>query len=491
MIQSQFGLLATRRLLPLFVTQFLGAVIDNLFKNALVILIAYRDTSSVRTSEILVTIAGAIFIVPYFLFSATAGQIADKFEKQHLVRIVKLWEIGVMILAAVGFAFNSIGFQLAVLFGLGVQATFFGPVKYAIIPELLDEGELMSGNALIEAGTFLAILIGTIAGGLLILAPDGGAIVSAALLVMAGLGWVASLFVPRGRAGQPEMAINWNIFTETSEILRHAFGMPTLRLPLLGISWFWFLGIAYLAQFPNYAKGVLGANNEVVTLFLTLFSVGIGIGSILCARLQRGEVSLRLVPVGAMGLMLFGLDFWLGGRAPVTADGFMGALAFLAAPAHWRIVIDLAVIAAAGGFYCVPLYAVMQARSEPEQRARVIAANNVMNALFMTVARRGERRHARGGARHHQHFFGAGPRQHRRRRGDMAREIGSGSGESLISLSALKGRRGADRDAAANWRRLLRRLRASDRNRRPWRRDRGPPARSPPSPRHRRGGSRP
>jgi MFS family permease len=386
MIQSQFGLLATRRLLPLFTAQFLGALNDNLFKNALVILIAYRDTSSARTSEILVTIAGAIFIVPYFLFSAPAGQIADKFEKQPLVRIVKLWEIGVMLLAAVGFAFDSIGFQLAVLFGLGVQATFFGPVKYAIIPELLDEGELMSGNAIIEAGTFLAILIGTIAGGLLILAPHGSAIVSGALLVFAGLGWVASLFVPRAREGAPDMAINWNLFTETWEILRHAFGMKTLRMPLLGISWFWFLGIAYLAQFPNYAKEVLGADNQVVTLFLTLFSIGIGAGSLLSGRLQRGEVSLRMVPMGATGLMLFGLDFWLGGRMPEGVHGLMDAAAFLAVPGHWRIVFDLFGIALSGGFYCVPLYVAMQTRSEPDYRARVIAANNIMNALFMTAA---------------------------------------------------------------------------------------------------------
>jgi len=380
MKESQLRLLATRRLLPLFTAQFLGALNDNLFKNALVILITYRDTSNARTSEILVTIAGAIFIAPYFLFSATAGQIADKFEKQHLVRVIKLWEIGVMILATAGFAFHNIVYQMTVLFGLGIQATFFGPVKYAIIPELLDESELM------EAGTFLAILIGTIAGGLLILAPHGGAIVSAALLTMAGLGWIASFFVPRAREGDTGLRINWNIATETWRILRHAFGSPRLRMPLLGISWFWFLGIAYLAQFPNYAKAVLGANNEVVTLFLTLFSIGIGAGSMLAGRLQRGEVSLRMVPVGATGLMLFGLDFWLGGRLFGSGDGLMGAAEFLSSPQHWRIVVDLVGIALSGGFYCVPLYVAMQARSEPDYRARVIAANNIMNALFMTVA---------------------------------------------------------------------------------------------------------
>jgi acyl-[acyl-carrier-protein]-phospholipid O-acyltransferase/long-chain-fatty-acid--[acyl-carrier-protein] ligase len=386
MSQSQFRLLASRRLLPLFLTQFLGALNDNLFKNALVILIAYQDTTSARATEILVTIAGAIFILPYFLFSATAGQLADRFEKQRLIRITKLWEIGVMILATAGFAFHSIVFQLTVLFGLGVQATFFGPVKYGILPELLRSEELVSGNALIEAGTFLAILIGTIAGGLLILAPYGRAIVSVTLLAFAVIGWSASLFTPRGRSAAPLLKINPNMAAETWAILRYAYRQPELRLPLLGISWFWLIGIAYLAQFPNYAKVVLGANNEVVTLFLTLFSLGIGAGSLLCGRLQHGAINLRLVPVGALGLTIFGFDLYLASRGAAAQGPLVGAIAFLAVPGHWRIVADLAVIALAGGIYCVPLYATMQARSAPEHRARVIAANNIMNALFMTVA---------------------------------------------------------------------------------------------------------
>jgi acyl-[acyl-carrier-protein]-phospholipid O-acyltransferase/long-chain-fatty-acid--[acyl-carrier-protein] ligase len=382
----QLRLLGTRRLLPLFIAQFLGAVNDNLFKNALIILIAYQDTSNAKATEILVTLAGAIFILPYFLFSATAGQIADKFEKQRLVQIVKLWEIGVMLVAALGFALDSILFQMAVLFGLGVQAAYFGPVKYAIIPELLAEDELMSGNALIEAGTFLAILIGTIAGGLLILTPHGPATVAAALLTMAVLGWGASLYVPRGRPASPELKFNPNILSETGRILDYAYRLRDLRLPLLGISWFWFLGIAYLSQFPNYAKETLGASNEVVTLFLTLFSVGIGVGALLCGRIQRGRVDARLVPLGALGLTVFGVDFWLAGRHPETSGTLVGAAQFLAVPANWRIVVDLFAIAVAGGLYCVPLYAIMQLRSESAHRARVVAANNIMNALFMVLA---------------------------------------------------------------------------------------------------------
>jgi acyl-[acyl-carrier-protein]-phospholipid O-acyltransferase/long-chain-fatty-acid--[acyl-carrier-protein] ligase len=375
MAVPQLRLLGTRRLLPLFIAQFLGAVNDNLFKNALIILIAYQDTSNAKATEILVTLAGAVFILPYFLFSATAGQIADKFEKQRLVRIVKLWEIGVMLVAAVGFALDSIYFQMAVLFGLGVQASYFGPVKYAIIPELLAEDELMNGNALIEAGTFLAILIGTIAGGLLILAPHGPAIVSMALLAMAAAGWGASLWVPRGRPASPELKFNPNILGETWRILDYAYRLRDLRLPLLGISWFWFLGIAYLSQFPNYAKETLGANNQVVTLFLTLFSIGIGAGALLCGKLKRGKVVGRLVPLGALGLAVFGLDFWLAGRHPEADGAFAGAAQFLSRPMNWRIVADLFAIAAAGGLYCVPLYAIMQLRSESAHRARVVAAN--------------------------------------------------------------------------------------------------------------------
>jgi acyl-[acyl-carrier-protein]-phospholipid O-acyltransferase / long-chain-fatty-acid--[acyl-carrier-protein] ligase len=385
MAHSQLRLLATRKLLPLFTAQFLGAVNDNLFKNALVILVAYRDTTSATATEIVVTLAAALFILPYFIFSATAGQLADKFEKSRLVQVVKLWEVGVMLAAAASFALDSLVIQLGVLFLLGVQAAFFGPVKYGILPELLAPDELLAGNGLIEAGTFLAILIGTIAGGLLILAPAGPAIVSIVQLVFAVCGWAASRFIPRLRAGAPELKINPNILGETWRIIRHAYGMRALRQPLFGISWFWLVGAAFLAQFPNYAKIVLAGDNEVVTLFLTLFTIGIGVGSLLCSRLQRGQVNLELVPWGALGLALFGFDLWLASSGPETGP-LVGAIAFMAVPAHWRISFDLVAVALAGGIYCVPLYAVMQARSEPDYRARVIAANNILNALFMVFA---------------------------------------------------------------------------------------------------------
>jgi acyl-[acyl-carrier-protein]-phospholipid O-acyltransferase/long-chain-fatty-acid--[acyl-carrier-protein] ligase len=388
MAQTQFHLLKSRRLLPLFVAQFLGAVNDNLFKSALVILIAYHDTTSSTATQIIVTLATALFILPYFLFSATAGQLADKYEKANLVRLVKLWEIGVMALAVVSLTVDSIAYQLAVLFLLGVQATFFGPVKYGILPDLLAAEELMGGNALVEAGTFLAILIGTIAGGLLILVPNGTTIVAVTLLVVAVGGWVASLFVPRAGRAAPQLRINPNIAAETWAIVRQARERREVWLSALGISWFWLVGAAFLSQFPNYAKDTLHADNQVVTLFLTLFSVGIGAGSVLCGRLLRGEISARLVPLAALGLTLFSLDLYHASGAAIggTPAALIGAGAFLAHAANWRLVLDLFAIAACGGLYVVPLYAILQARSEESHRSRVIAANNILNALFMVVA---------------------------------------------------------------------------------------------------------
>jgi acyl-[acyl-carrier-protein]-phospholipid O-acyltransferase/long-chain-fatty-acid--[acyl-carrier-protein] ligase len=387
MAVSQLRLLASRRLLPLFLTQFLSAVNDNLFKNALVILITFRDASSSTTTRIIVTLATALFILPYFLFSATAGQLADKFEKSRLIRLVKLWEAGVMVLAAVGFALDNEAYQVSVLFFLGVQATFFGPVKYGILPDHLATEELMGGNALIEAGTFLAILIGTLAGGYLIELQHGPAVVSVALLALSVLGWTASLFVPRARRAAPELKLSLNILAETFAIIRYANSRRDLRLSILGISWFWAVGATYLSQFPNYAKDTLGANYEVVNLFLLLFSVGIGVGSVLCGRLLRGEITARLAPLGAIGMALFTFDLYV---ASSSAEGGGGELAdlwsFLSYGENWRLAGDLFAIAVSGGLFIVPLYAILQARSEESHRSRVVAANNILNALYIVIA---------------------------------------------------------------------------------------------------------
>jgi len=351
MADTELHLLKTHRFLPLFIAQFLGAVNDNLLKTALVTLVTYEAFTDATTTKIVVAIATAIFIAPYFIASATAGQLADKFEKAGLVRYVKLWEIGVMLLATAGFTLAGNGFvtfELLVLLLLGVQATFFGPVKYGILPDLLAPEELMGGNALIEAGTFVAILLGTIAGGLLILAPYGKTIVSVALLLFALGGWCASLFIPRAGRAAPDLRINPNIWAETMAIIRFAGERRELRLSILAISWFWLFGAVFLSQFPTYAKDTLGADAGVETLFLAMFSVGIGAGAMLVGKLLKGEVSARLAPLGAVGMTLFTLDLYgVSARAGEAAAGgaLIGVGQFLAQPANWRLLADLFLIA--------------------------------------------------------------------------------------------------------------------------------------------------
>jgi len=390
MAATQLHLLRSRRLLPLFITQFLGAVNDNLLKIALVTLVTFRPITDPATTKVVVAIATAIFIFPYFLFSATAGQIADKFEKAGLVRLIKLWEVGVMVLATTGFALGGnafVFFELAVLLMLGIQATFFGPVKYAILPELLGSEDLMGGNALIEAGTFLAILLGTIAGGVLIDAPHGETVVCATLLAFALGGWAASFFIPRGAPAAAQLRIDPNIWRQTRSVLGFVRERRDLKLSILAISWFWLVGAIFLAQFPLYARDTLGADEAVQTLFLAMFSIGIGAGAVLCGRLLRGEVSARLAPLGAVGMTLFSIDlFFASGRA-IGGDGaLVGLLGFLAHPGNWRVLFDLFMIALCGGVFTVPLYALIQARSEESHRSRVVAANNIVNAIFIVVS---------------------------------------------------------------------------------------------------------
>lgn len=388
MIENQFHLLASRRFLPLFTVQFLGALNDNVFKNALVILITYRLAQALGANgQVLVTAAAGIFILPFFLFSAPAGQLADKLHKTRLVRLVKLVEVVLMGLAAVGFLIGDVWALMGVLFLMGTQSAFFGPVKYGILPDLLREDELIGGNALFEAGTFLAILVGTIVGGLLVLAPGGIEAVAGLVVLVALAGWGASLLVPATRAAAPELRINPNILGETWAIVRHAASRRDVFLAILGISWFWLVGATFLSQFPNFAKDVVGADETVVTLFLTLFSLGIAIGSLLCNKLLGGAISAKYVPVAALGMTAATLDLVLAtsnGLAP--GQTLLDARAFLADPGHWRIVVDLLLIPLCGGVYIVPLYAIMQTRGPEEHRSRVIAANNILNALFMVAA---------------------------------------------------------------------------------------------------------
>lgn len=406
MSHSQFQLLKTKRFLPLFVTQFLGALNDNLFKNALVILILYQAASDGQ-GQILVTAAAGIFIVPFFLFSATAGRMADKYEKAIMIRRIKIAEILIMSLATLGFLlapeYDSLKAYalLGVLALMGIQSAFFGPLKYAILPDHLETNELVGGNALVETATFLAILIGTIAGGLLILLDpfgasfpvgpfvislNGAAIVSFCLLVVAVFGYLSSAFIPKAGPAAPEIAIGANFLAETYRVMRDSRDDRRIFLTILAISWFWLVGFTFLAQFPAYVKDTLGADEQVVTLFLTIFSVGIGIGSMLTSRLLKGEVTAKYVPMGALGISLSILALYYSSRNITPADPLLDALGFLQEPLSWLIVAELLAIAIFSGLYIVPLYAIMQHLSAESHRARVIAANNIMNALFMTVS---------------------------------------------------------------------------------------------------------
>ncbi|HSR72918.1 MAG TPA: MFS transporter [Kiloniellales bacterium] len=380
-------LLHSRRFLPLFATQFLGAFNDNFLKNAMVILILFRLAEPAGLDgRIVVTLATGLFILPFFLFSATAGQIADRFDKARVIRATKLGELLIMALAAFAFLREDAYLLLAALFLMGAQSAFFGPVKYAILPDHLASGELVAGNAMIEAATFLAILLGTIAGGLLVLGVDGTLAVAAILVVCAFAGLGASLAIPKTGAAAPTLRIDWNLARQTRAILGVAAERRDVFRAILGISWFWAVGAIFLSQFPAFARDVLGGDETVVTLLLTVFSVGIGLGSLVCAKLLRGEITAKYVPIGALGMAGFAFDLALASAAygPI-GESQLGAIAFAAEPRAWRVLADLLLISVFGGLYIVPLYAILQARADEARRSRAIAANNVLNALFIVA----------------------------------------------------------------------------------------------------------
>jgi len=384
---SQFRLLSERRFGPFFATQFLGAFNDNVFKNALVILIAFQvaQTGGLRP-EVLVNLAGALFILPFFLFSATAGQLADRYDKARVIRALKLLEIGIAVLGGVALAHRSVALLLATLFLFGLQSALFGPVKYSILPRTLKEKELVGGNGIVETGTSIAILAGTIVGGVLIAHSDGPAVLVPGLIVVVALaGYFSSLLIPPVPSADPALRIGWNPVTETWALFTVARRSRTVFLSILGVSWFWFFGFMLLSQFPAYAKDILGGNEHVATLLLTALSVGIGVGSLLCERMSGHKVELGLVPFGSIGLTVFALDLAFTG--PANAGGALsGAGAFLAQPGSTRVLIDLLMIGLFGGFFIVPLYALIQSRAEKRHQSRVIAANNVLNAVFMVAA---------------------------------------------------------------------------------------------------------
>lgn len=386
-LESQFSLLRTRRFLPFFIAQSLGALNDNVFKNALVLLLTFHAASwTALDITTLSNLAGAIFILPFFLFSASAGQLADKYDKSMITRWVKIFEICIMLLAALAFARHSFWLLMAALFLLGAHSTIFGPVKYAILPQHLRTEELIGGNALVETGTSLAILFGTIIGGLLV-SGDAEApvrVVAVTLLIAIG-GYLAARLMPAAPAADPGLKLNWNPLSETAKNIGFAYRNRSVFLALLGISWFWFYGFLFLSQFPAYTKNILGGSEGVITLLLMVFSVGIAAGSLLCERLSGGRIEIGLVPFGSIGMTVFAIDLFFASPA-TPAGAALGLGAFWNSAGSLRILIDLFLIGLFGGFYIVPLYALVQSRSEAQTRSRVIAANNILNALFMVAA---------------------------------------------------------------------------------------------------------
>ena len=385
--QNQFKLLGQRRFAPFFVTQFLGALNDNVFRNGLVILVTFQGALVLNMNHSqLANTAGALFILPYFLFSATAGQIADKYEKSMLMRRVKSLEIGLMLIAAAALWTESYPMLLVVLFLMGCQSTLFGPVKFAYLPQQLMPGELIGGNALVGAGTFVAIILGLIIGGLTVAVdPSKHSLLAFSLVGIALFGYIASRQVPITAAADPDLKIRTNAWTETWRIIGYAREDRTVFLSILGISWFWFFGSAMTLQIPAYTLDILRGNEAVTTMLLVAFAVGVGIGSLLCERMSDHRIELGLVPFGSIGLSLFAIDLYFvqpeAFGSPVTT-----ITEFLARPGSWHLLADLALLGAFGGFYSVPLYALIQRRSKRQHLSRIIAANNIINAIFMVAA---------------------------------------------------------------------------------------------------------
>ena len=387
---NQFALLRQRRFAPFFWTQFSGAANDNLFKFAFTVMVTYQLSVHWLPPELAGLVIGAMFILPFLLFSATSGQLTDKFEKTRMIRFVKNLEVLIMLVAAFGFTSKSVDVQVPVLLGctflMGLHSTLFGPVKFAYLPQVLSERELTGGNGMVEMGTFVAILLGNLVGGLVVAVPGVGSdYVAVACVLLALAGRLVSQFIPLAPATDPGLKINWNPVTETWRNLKLASNNVVVFRSMLGISWMWFFGAVFLSQFPSFAKEVLHGNEQVAALLLVVFSVGIGTGSLLCEVLSKRHVEIGLVPLGAIGMSVFAVDLYFASRG-LPPDPIAGLANFVSQAAHWRVMLDLALLSLFAGLYSVPMYALIQLRSQPTHRARIIAANNILNALFMIVS---------------------------------------------------------------------------------------------------------
>jgi len=379
-MNSPLYLLKTKRFAPLFITQFLGAFNDNLFKNTLVVILTFQAAQWTSVSSpLLAPSIGALFILPFFLFSGLAGALADKYDKAKLSRLVKLLEFFLMTIATLGFLFHQFEILLVVVFGLGLHSALFGPIKYSIIPQHMHENELISANALVESGTFAAILLGTIGGGLLSAYPNGGVITGVSGMVIALVGYFASRYIPAAFSSAPNAPLSYNLLSLTLNAVKLAYKNRVVFLAILALSWFWLYGALLLSVFPSFVKSVLMGDESTVTLLLTLFTVGVAVGSILCERLSYHTVVPSFIVIGAIGMALAGIDFAVSAHYFHPIGTLGNNLAF------WHILIDLTCIGIFGGFYSVPLYTLMQSRSDPLFRSRIIAANNILNALFMVL----------------------------------------------------------------------------------------------------------
>lgn len=386
-MEKNQNLLGSRRFLPMFLTQFFGALNDNVFKQSLLLVITYgwiqQQTASISTLN---NLAALLFILPYFIFSATAGQIADKYERSFLIRNIKLLEIVIMLIGSAGFLLGNLWLLLIALFLMGTHSTFFGPIKYAILPEILKPNELMSGNALFQSGTSIAILVGMILGGVVISSSEGNLLwISLTVLSIATMGYLCSRFILKQDVPSNNIQVDWNFFRTSIQTLKYAKSLPLVFTILLGNSWYWFYGATYLTQIPQLTQQNLHGNENVVSLLLTFFSVGIGVGSLLCRKIGGAEVNIKMVPIGAIGLTIFALYLAASlAFVPVRTGDFIGITdMFSSGMSYYHVMIAVTLLGISGGFYIVPLYAMMQAYSPRSHRARVVAANNILNAVFM------------------------------------------------------------------------------------------------------------
>ncbi len=384
------GLVFKRYFGPFFCTQALGAFNDNVFRFALMFTLTFTAADHLALNvNLLMNLAAGLFILPFFLFSGIAGQLADKYEKSLVIRRIKLLEVAIMSVALVAFTLQLWWLLLVLVFAMGIQSALFGPVKYALLPQHLAEEELVSGNALVGMGTFVAILLGTLLGGLLAgWAAEQTWILGVAVFAFALLGLVASWQVPTAAAGDPKLRLNWNLYSQTRKVLQQAGQRRSVFLAILAISWFWFIGSGYLTQFPNFTRSVLLGNESVATLLLSLFSLGVGGGALLCGYWSRGKIELGLVPLGALGMAVFSLDLYLQASnfSPGVENADLGGLAEFFAAGGGRIALDLFLAGLSGGLFIVPLYSLVQRRTQVTSRAQVIAALNVLNALAMVVS---------------------------------------------------------------------------------------------------------